>query len=155
MSEFTPINTQEEFEEAIGERMKQERKIIEDKYKNYLSPEDAAKKYEGYLSAEDVAQKYEGWLSPEDAAEKESKLKKYETDSLKTKIAHEMGLKYDAIGFLQGEDEKSIKKSAEALKGLMGSHSAPPVYTTEPAGDGKKSQETAAFKAMLANMKGE
>ena len=156
MSEFTPINTQEEFDAAIGERIKRERRTIEERYKNHLSPEDVAKKYEGYLSPEDVTKKYKGWLSPEDAAEKESKIKGYETDSAKTRIAHEMGLDYDAIKFLQGEDEKSIKKSAEALKNLMGSHgSAPPIYTRDPAGNGEKTKETEAFKTMLADMKGE
>lgn len=156
MSEFTPINTQEEFDTAIGERLKRERRTVEEKYKNHLSPEDVAKKYEGWLSPEDVAKKYEGWISPEDSAAKDSKIKNYETDSAKTRIAHEIGLDYDAIKFIQGDDETSIKKSAESLKELMGNHnSAPPVYTREPAGDGKKSKETAAFKTMLADMKGE
>lgn len=156
MSEFTPINTQEEFDAAIGERIKRERRTVEEKYKSHLSPEDVAKKYKGYLSPEDVTKKYEGWLSPEAAAEKEAKIRAYETDSVKTRVAHEVGLEYDAIKFLQGEDEKTIKKSAETLKNLMRGHEgAPPTYTRDPAGDGEKAKETEAFKTMLADMKGE
>lgn len=156
MSDFTPINTQEEFNEAIKDRIKRERTATEEKYKNHLSPEDVAKKYEGYLSPEEVKKKYEGYISSEEAVEKDKKIKGYETDSVKMRIAHEMELPYDAVKFLRGDDEKSIKESAEALKGIMGTHSnVPPLYQDEPLGDGKKGKEQAAFKTMLADMKGE
>lgn len=130
MSEFNAITTQEEFDAAMEECLKKERETAE--------------------------KKYEGWLSPEDAAKKEAEIKKYKIDSAKIKIAHETGLGYEAVGFIQGEDEESIKKSAKALKEMIGSgHNAPPLYTTEPSGDGKKQRKTEAFKAMLADMKGE
>ncbi|MGN0409294.1 MAG: DUF4355 domain-containing protein [Candidatus Fimousia sp.] len=143
MAEFTAITTQEEFDKAVEARLKAERETIGEKYKGYLSPEE-------------VGEKYKGYLSPEDAAEKDKKIKKYETDSVKTRVAHEMGLSYEAAEFLRGEDEETIKKSAESLKALVGEqHSSPPLFRTEPAGDGKKNAEREALKTMLSDMKGE
>ena len=154
--EFKAITTQEEFDAAIGERIKRERKVTEEKYKGWMSPEDAAKKYEGFLSPEDAARKYEGYISPEEAAKKDAQIRSYEADSVKTRIAHETGIGYDAIKFLQGDDEKSIKESAESLKKLMGTGAgAPPMFSQEPSGDGKKDKEREALKKVLADMKGE
>lgn len=154
--EFKAITTQEEFDAAIGERIKRERKATEEKYKGWMSPEGAAKKYEGFLSPEEVSKKYKGFLSPEEVAKKDAQLKSYETASVKTRIAHETGLDYDAVKFLQGDDEKSIKESAESLKKLMGTGAgAPPMFSQEPSGDGKKNKEREALKKVLADMKGE
>ena len=71
MAEFTPITTQEEFDKAIGDRLKRERETVKKEYADYLSPDDVQKKYEGYLSPDDVKKEYEGYLSPEEAAEKD------------------------------------------------------------------------------------
>ena len=40
MAEFTPITTQEDFDKAIGERLKRERETVKKEYAGYLSPED-------------------------------------------------------------------------------------------------------------------
>ena len=130
---FDPINTQEEFDAAIAARIERERK----KFEGYLSPEQAAdvfgKKYEGYLSPKDVEKKYAGYLSPEQAAEKDAKLHKYETDSVKTRVALEAGLPFEMASRLHGEDEDAIREDAEALFKLMGPAGAPPLADPEPA----------------------
>ena len=70
----------------------------------------------------------------EEVAKLNSKIKGYETDSAKTRIARETGLSYEAIDYIQGSDEEAMKKSAEALKALIGSgKSAPPLGDPEPA----------------------
>ena len=84
MSEFNVIETQEQFDKAIGERIKREQETIRKQYEGYLSPDEAAKKYEGYLSPDEVKKQYEGFLSPDEVAKKDAALKKYETDSVKT-----------------------------------------------------------------------
>ena len=66
MGELTPIETQEQLDSIIGERIKEIREKAEKKYEGYLSPEEVTKKYEGYLSAEEVTKKYKGYLSPEE-----------------------------------------------------------------------------------------
>lgn len=150
MGDFKTIETQEQFDAAIGERLKRESDKIRKEYEGFLSPDDVTKKYEGYLSPDDVKAKYKGYLSPDEVAKMDARIKGYEANSVKTRIAHELGLSYDAIGFLSGEDEESIRKSAESLKLLVGNKAAPPLANPEgnPAKDGD-----AALKAMIKNMK--
>lgn len=151
MSDFKVIETQEQLEEILKERLARERKTVEKEYEGYLSPEDVAEKYKNYISAEDAAEKYEGYLSPDDAAALRAKLKGHETDSAKTRIAHEFGLSYEAIQFLKGEDEESIKKSAEILKGLVGAGAPAPLANLEVDPSGTD----AALKNTLKSLKGE
>ena len=152
MGDFKKIETQEQLEEVLKERLKRERETVEKKYEGYLSPADAEEKYKGYLSAEDVEAKYKNHLSPEDAAKLQAQIKGYETDSVKTRIAHELGLSYEAAKFLRGEDEESIKKSAEGLKSLVGGSNIAPLASTESLMSDAKD---AALKKMLKGMKGE
>lgn len=156
MSEFKAITTQEEFDEIIKDRLERERKTVEKKFEGYMSKDEVEEKYKGYITEDEAARKYEGYISPEEAAKKDAQIRSYETASVKTRIAHETGLDYDAVKFLQGDDEKSIKESAESLKKLMGTGAgAPPMFSQEPSGDGKKNKEREALKKVLADMKGE
>ena len=149
MGEFTPIETQEQLDSIIGERIKEIREKAEKKYEGYLSPEEVTKKYEGYLSAEEVTKKYKGYLSPEEVAEKDAKIKGYESHSVKTRIAHELGLSYESIDFLKGDDEESIRKSAETLKSLVGNRTAPPLAShDEPIGN----SVDASLRNMIKNL---
>lgn len=154
--EFTPITTQEELDRVIGERLKRERETVRKEYKDYLSPEQETEKYKGYLSPEAEKKKYEGYLSPEEAARKDALIKKYETDSVKTRIAREAGIPQELAERLSGEDEAAIKKDAESLAKLLNvggkGGKVPPLKSTEPDG---ASVEDAAYRAMLSNLKGE
>ena len=164
MGDFKVIETQEQLDAVIGERLRKAKDSVRKeyegylspddakKYEGYLSPEDVAKKYEGYLSPEEVAKKYAGFLSPEEAAKKDAKIKGYETDSVKTRIAHEVGLSYDAVSFLKGEDEESIRKSAETLRSLVGATNISPLASPET--DAGKVND-ASFKNVLKGLKGE
>ena len=75
MSDFTPIETQEDFNKAIEKRLDRERNTIRKEYEGFLSPEDAQKKYEGYLSPEQVQERYKDYLSPEESAKKDATIK--------------------------------------------------------------------------------
>ncbi len=79
MAEFTPIMTQEDFDAAISERLKREQA----KYSDY----DTIKSDLGTLRVQ---------LSAKDAeiSTLQGKVKGYETDSVKRKIAHEIGLEF-------------------------------------------------------------
>lgn len=149
MGEFTPIETQEQFDSMIGERLKREGEKIRKEYEGFLSPDDVTKKYEGYLSPDEVTEKYKGYISPDEAALKDAKIKGYETHSVKTRIAHELGLSYEAIDFLKGEDEESIRKNAEILKGLVGNKQAPPL--ANPEGNNGNSVD-ASLRNMVKNL---
>lgn len=151
MADFKVIETQEQLDAVLGERLKRERETVRKEFEGYLSPEAATKKYEGYLSPEAEAEKYKGYISPEEAGKLNARIKGYETDSVKTRIAHETGLSYDAIAFLQGEDEESIKKSAESLKNLVGGTNISPLASLEQPG----SIDDAAYKNVIKGLKGE
>ena len=83
--------------------------------------------------------------------EKDGTIAKYETDSVKTKVAREYGLSYEAISFLQGETEDAIRESAKTLKGIVGSGSAPQF---NPEGSKNVDSTEKAFIEMLGNLGG-
>ena len=154
MAEFTPITTQEQFDAAIGERLKREREALAKKYGDYdeLRAKTAdQEKQIGELtrSLTESSEKYAGY--DKTLAELQAKLKGYETDSVKTRIAHETGLPYELAGRLTGEDEAAIRKDAEALSKLLGGqpHKAPPLRSTEPT---PASGVEAARKELLNNL---
>lgn len=140
MADFTPINTQEEFDAAIKDRLAREAK----KYEGYTSPEDLEKIKAGQKAEIDKLNEAKSALEKEKdsiIAERDAKIKGYETSSAKMKIARETGLSYEAMDYIQGADEEAMKKSAETLKALIGNGtSAPPLGTPEkdPSSDPSK-----------------
>ncbi len=136
--EFTPITTQEQFEAAMKDRMDRYAK----KFEGYTSPDDLAKiksDYDGQIAtltkaAEDNAKKYAGY--DKELAERDARIKGYETASVKTRIAHEVGLPYELAARLSGETEDDIRKDAESLVGLIGNgHQITPLASSETAED--------------------
>lgn len=67
---------------------------------------------------------------------------------MKHKIAHEAGLAYDAVDFIQGEDEESIKASAEKFKSLVGKQHSTPGFSNEPDVSGNN----ASIKKLAQNL---
>lgn len=151
---FTPINTQEEFDAAIKDRLAREAK----KFEGYTSPEDLKKLKDEH--AEEV-KKLNGKIDSanqqiaakdKEISDRDVKIKGYETDSVKKRIAHEAGLPDDAADYLKGEDAEALKKSAESLKAIIGEKPAAPLRDTEQHAGGELD---AAYRGMLAGLKGE
>ena len=85
--------------------------------------------------------------------ELQEKVQKYESDSVKTRIAQEFGLDASLANRLTGETEEDIRKDAEALKSIVGSTSVQRInFSPESTA---KEEENAALKNMLQAMKGE
>lgn len=156
MAEFVPITTQAEFDAAIGERLKRERESLAKKYSDYDGLKAKVESYEQQIgrmtqAADEAAQKYAGF--DRQMADMQAKIKGYETASVKTRIAHEIGLPYELAGRLSGDDEDAIRKDAEALSKLVGERRpprTPPLRDSEPPEkDGKK----AAMRALLEKIK--
>ena len=154
MSDFTPITTQELFDAAIKERLERAGK----KYEGYTSPQDLEQIKSGYdkqindltAAAEASAKKYANY--DKELADRDAKIKSFETASIKTRVAHEMGLPYGAGEYLKGDDEKSITESAKAVKAMFGnSRKVAPTGSTEPNGDSKKD----ALRSVLQSLKSE
>ncbi|KXT73190.1 Phage capsid and scaffold [Streptococcus sp. DD10] len=149
MSEFKVIETQEELDNIIKERIRRER----DKFGDYdqlkarvseLETENGALK----SSLEDA--KGGADKSGQEIAELKAQLAGYETASLRTKIALQHGLPYDLAERLQGDDEASLVLDAERLAGYLKPHlPSAPLKETEPSlGDDKTSQ----MKQMLREL---
>lgn len=158
MADFKAINTQEEFDSLIRERLERQDKKTREEFKGWTSPDDLTalnEKHQSELKAlaeahQKELEKYAGY--DEKFTAYESKIKGLEVSALKTRIANEKKLPFDAIEFLQGDDEKSITESADKLSRLSGTaHSQGYVRSTEQAeGDAKDR----AYREMLSHLQG-
>ena len=153
MADFTPITTQEEFDAAISERLKRAKESSDKKISDYEATNSDLTSQIGTLTKEleEANKKISGF--DEEKAGMEAKIKGYESDSVKTRIALETGLPYEMAGRLSGDDEESIRKDAEGMYKLIGaSQTTPPLKNTEPnPEDGKE----AAYKSLLNEIKGD
>lgn len=124
MADFKAINTQEEFDNAIKDRLARAENKIREEYKAWISPDDQAKTAEKYKAEIEnlkaahskELEKYAGY--DQKFADFESKIHGYEVSNLKMRIAQEKKLPPESVEFLQGEDEESITQSADRLANL-------------------------------------
>lgn len=135
MSEFKIIETQEEFDARISERLKRAAETTAKKYEGWTSPEDletVKSDYESKIKTlEDSVASAEQKLKDKDIEIAESA--KYRTDLEKTRIALQAGLKIEYADRLRGETEEEWKADAEALaKDFASSHVTAPLGTNEP-----------------------
>lgn len=156
MSDFTPITTQEQLDQIIGQRVERAKSST---LKEFQSSEE----YTGMVSrladqdkqisdmtraAEELAKKYEGY--DKTLADLQGKVKAYETRSVKSRIAHEVGIPYELIDRLNGETEEDIKADAESLKKLVTPQRPAPMRDPEPAGNGDTTK--AAFRQLAHSL---
>ena len=135
MSEFKVINTQEEFDAAISARLERER----GKYADY----EDLKAQVGTLTTErDTAL--------QQVADRDAKIAKYETDSVKTRIAREKGIPAEMAHRLTGETEEDIAKDADTLAQIFqaAKGTAPLFDNSQPVGEDKD----AGLKKLLQNL---
>ena len=127
MGEFRPIETQEQFDARIADRISRERKTAIEAYAAEL-------KEKGWKSAEDIAaltadlnQQIADLQNAATAAEQtitnqKAEIEanaKYRTDLEKTRIAIAAGLNIDFAERLKGDDAESWKKDAEGLAKMI------------------------------------
>lgn len=127
MAEFTPIKTQAEFDAAIAERLSRQEKSLAAKYEGMMPAAEVAALKQGYeKTIQDLTEKLQKAGETADGSAKQigdlqAKVRAYETDSAKTRIALELGLPWQMAGRLSGNTEEEIRKDAEALRGFMSS----------------------------------
>lgn len=149
--EFTPITSQDQLNSIIGDRVKRAQESAEKKYADFISPEDHQKALADANKAfDDYKKAHEG--DEQTIADLTAKNKAYETASLKSRIAHEVGLDYAWISRINGEDEQSIRADAESIKKLVGSGTTlMPTKNTESGADYDES--SAALRSVLNGIK--
>lgn len=153
MGDFKAIETQEELDGIIEKRLARERDASAKRYEGYLSPEDHKKALDEAIAKERKAFEEFKKAHEEDAKtieELSAKNKSLETAELKSRIAHELGLSYEWIGRISGDDETSIRADAESLKKLVGSGTPLPTKSTETVLPDKSAQ---AYKSVLNGIK--
>lgn len=142
--------TQEEVNKLVGQARLEGKEAGRKEFDGWVSPDEMNKKLTGLNDQIKTLSDEKANLQTQ-LTEKDGQIAKYETDSVKTKVAREFGLSYEAKDFLRGEDEEAIRKSAESLKALVGSHKEP-LFNPEPAKDGNSTDQ--AFREMLGNLGG-
>lgn len=152
MADFKPIETQEQFDAAIGERLKRERDSIEVKYSDY----DTLKNQLEGLEVEKQSLSEQLSQANTKISENESlmeglnlKIKGYETDSAKTRIALEAGLPYSMAGRIQGDDEDSMKADAAILANMLKPQNYVPPLANSESSINKKRE---AIKGLLQGL---
>ena len=152
MADFTVIETQEQFDAAIKDRLGREKAKFAEQLDGYDETKaklsDAEKQIADLTDAMTAAnEKISGFESQ--IKERDDKIADYATRAAKTQIAHEFGLPFDAIEFLKGDNEDEIRKSAESMKSLVGATKVAPLATNDGANlDPKES----ALRGMLQDL---
>lgn len=135
MAEFKAITTQEEFDAAISARLERER----GKYVDY---EDLKTQVSTLTTERDTAN--------QQLADANAKIKTYETNSVKMRIAQEKGIPAEMASRLTGETEEDIAKDADTLAQIFkASKGAAPLFDgSQPVGD----DNDAALRQLLQNL---
>lgn len=157
MSDFTPIETQEQFDAMVKDRIARAESKAAEKYADYdeLKTSVADKdKQIADLSTQLKEQSEKVTGSSDKIKELENKVHDYETASVKTRVAHEEGLPYELASRLAGEDEDAIRKDAKALAKFAAKPAAAPIGSNEP-NDVNTDPTKAAYKSMISQLKGE
>lgn len=151
---FKVIETQEELDRIIQERLIRQKESLEKQYEDYeqlKTRNTELEKEVGTLtlaveeSSKDV-KKHEQIVTDLNA-----KVAGYETANLRTRIALQNGIPFDFADRLVGADEESLKADAERLSTIFGNkqQTPPPLRNTEkPLGEGKDE----AYQTLVENL---
>ena len=111
---FKPIETQEELDEIIRNRLEREKA----KYEGFMSAEDVQKLKDTYeAKVKDDGEKYTALEKEKD--DLMAKVKGYEVGTLKTEVALANNLPIGATDYLKGETEEELTESAKALSSMF------------------------------------
>lgn len=140
MSDFKVIETQEQLDAIIKDRIARAEENAEKKYAEKYADYDSIKaqlseKDEQItaLSSQlkettDKVAGYDGQIK-----ELEGKISAYATDAVKTRVAHEMGLPYELAGRLNGSNEEEIQADAKKFRdAIKTTRPAAPLGAAEP-----------------------
>lgn len=133
MDEFTPIATQEEFDNAVRERYG-DVAGLQGQVNTLTKERDANAKKVGELTAQ---------------------VKSHEVTALKVKIAHEMGIPHEMALRLSGETEADIRSDADVISKYLAPATPGSIRKSTHAKDGGKSNTDAAYEKLLNNLEGE
>lgn len=136
--EFTPIETQEQFDAMVKERVERAKKSTAKEFETQLKGLEGIKEQ---LTSKDseieaLKAKITDFESEKKANEEsyqgmQKELSELKLKALKTNVAIEAGLPADLADRLTGEDEETLKADAEKLASFVGSKKVAPSFKTE------------------------
>lgn len=136
--EFTPIETQEQFDAMVKDRVERAKKSAAKEFETQLKDLEqlkesvTAKETEiGTLKAKITDLEAEKKTSGESYQSMQKELSQVKLSALKQRIAIDAGIPLEMADRLNGEDEKSIKEDAEKVKGFLGAKHVAPSFKTE------------------------
>ena len=141
---FEPIMTQEALDAIISDRLKREREKTAEKYADYDAVKAKAADYEKQLNGMNKQLETLGEKEKEIESLKAAN-QKYETDSVKTRLAHEAGLPYGSTKYISVTTEEEIKASIADFQTFTKSFApVAPLASSEP----KQTPEGAKMNAL-------
>ena len=152
MAEFTPIETQEQFDKMIASRLERAENKIRAEYSDY----DAIKEANAKLTTDFEKLKAENDKKicayanvQATIAELNTKISGLETSQLRTRIGLEHNIPFEMISRLAGTTEEEIKADAMAMAKFVtnNTHTAP-LFNNQSSGDTEK----AAYKNLLGGL---
>lgn len=149
---FKTIETQEELNAIIGERLKRSETKHAEETADLRKEIETLKADKDALSKkmQEESTKYAEY--DKNLTELQGKVKKYETDSVKTRIAKEVGIPAELFDRLRGETEEELKKDAESLKALLPSREAPGKGNAPKDANGSEDETKAGLREMLSKL---
>lgn len=155
--DFKPIETQEQFEDAIRDRVDR----INKKYESWTSPDKLQEIKDGY--EQNASKKFEGYTSPEDLQTMknnyESQLETIRNENtslkasqLRSKVANEFKLPAEMASRLQGTTEEELRTDAKTLAELVSTNKAI-VLPLHGGSTGGNTNKNAAIKELLSQFK--
>lgn len=148
----TPITTQEQFDEAVKERLDRQEKKIRGEYADY---EETKKKVETLETDLDEAQ---GKVKEHESTIETLKTENegFKTKEAKTKAAMNAGLPVEFADRIQGTNDEEYKKDAEELaKCFKSKENVAPIANLGNNLEGGDSSTRESLRKMLKNSKGD
>lgn len=147
---FKTIETQEELDRIIQDRLTREREKYSD-YEDLKNKNTALETQISTLQATIDESNATIKAHDETVAGLNAKISGFETASLRTKIALQHGIPFDLVDRLAGDDEASIKADAERLAAFVKPKApVPPLKTTEPKLDDDKNSNWREMSSQLS-----
>lgn len=156
--DFKVIETQEQLDGIIQDRLNRAEKQYAKQYDGWTSPEDLQKMQDANNKAiEDLktahAKELEKYAEVEtQLQEKDALIKAYSVKEVKNNVARELKLPFEAVEFLQGEEEKEIRESAERLSKLSTVNHFKDVAPTKDREGAQEDNYKSALKEALSNL---
>lgn len=132
MSEFKTIETQEELDRIVKERLARQKEKYADYDKLRERVEELETENAELHSTVESSKSAKGEFDKQ-IADLQAKISGYETEKMRARVALQYGLPLDLASRLRGDDEEALKQDAENLARLMHANEPKaPLKSTEP-----------------------